>query len=56
MTEVINKHMLSHGDTPMSEFGMPMSKREDSLAHTQIHVENIILMILRPKVKVIQRS
>ena len=40
----------------MSQFGMPMSKRKDGLAHTQIHGENIILMILKPKIKVIQRS
>ena len=40
---------------PCAKFGMPMSKRKDGLAHTQIHGENIIL-ILRPKVKIIQRS
>ena len=45
--------VLTH---PMAcaKFGMSMSKRKDDLAQTQIYGENIIL-ILRPKVKVIQK-
>ena len=37
------------------KFGIPMSKSKDDLAKVHIHGENIIL-ILRPKVKVIQTS
>ena len=33
---------------PCAKFGMPMSKSKDNLAKTQIHGENIIL-ILRPE-------
>ena len=52
----MNVHnMLSHGDTPMCQFGMPLSKSKDDLDQTQIHSENVI-SILRPKVKVIHRS
>ena len=43
--------MLSHDDTPMCQIWYAYVK----LAQTQIHGENIIL-ILRQKVKVIQRS
>ena len=39
---------------PCAKFGMPVSKSKDEHAHTQIHGESIILL-LRPKVKVIQR-
>ena len=36
----MNAHnMLSHGDTPMRQFGMPMSKSKDDLDQTQIHVD-----------------
>ena len=43
--------MLSHGDAPMRQIGMPMSIIIDDLAKTQIHGENMI-WILRAEVKV----
>ena len=43
--------MLSHGDAPMCQIGLPMSKTKDDLAQTEIHGENII-WILRLEVKV----
>ena len=45
---------LMLGKNLCAKFDMPMLKSKDVLAKTQIHNENIIL-ILRSKVKVIQR-
>ena len=47
--------MLSHGDTPECQNLVCPSRRAKTSCQTQIHGENIIL-ILRSKVKVIQSS
>ena len=52
----MNVHnMLSHGDTPLCQIWYAYVQEQDNLRHNKIHGVNIIL-ILRPKIKVIQRS
>ena len=49
------QNMLSHGHTPIWQNFACLYQREKTFSQTQIHVENIIL-ILRSKTKVIQSS
>ena len=52
----MNVHnMLSQGDTPLCQIWYAQVQQQDNLRHNKIPGVNIIL-ILRPKIKVIQRS